>query len=66
MVVQENNMHILKEISSIEGILEKLNVIIDEANDLCDSSEKNIIIMKLQESKMWLNLSLNSLKYLNK
>ena len=64
--VQENNMDVTKEIPAIEKILDDLSNIITEASKLNDSPEKNIIIMKLKESNMWLNLSLNSLKYLNK
>ena len=64
--VQENNMDVTKEIPAIEKILDDLANIITEASKLNDSPEKNIIIMKLKESNMWLNLSLNSLKYLNK
>ena len=64
--VQESNMDVTKEIPAIEKILNDLANIITEASKLNDSPEKNIIIMKLKESNMWLNLSLNSLKYLNK
>lgn len=59
-------MDVTKEIPAIEKILDDLANIITEASKLNDSPEKNIIIMKLKESNMWLNLSLNSLKYLNK
>ena len=54
-------MDVTKEIPAIEKILDDLANIINEASKLNDSPEKNIIIMKLKESNMWLNLSLNSL-----